>query len=476
MIVNDIYFFDENEALKEAQKRNKVKLTFSEGLQLCYYSGEKIESDLKNLIYLPLESIKNFFLEYSYRFPKELNFNNSVYQHDPHSQKLIVELFDRIYNEIEAVEQQLLLQYSDAVRKYKVDFHQKPWKFFILANKETKTQYYFLRLVEKKIKEHEDVFLLSEKSDTDELIDEMKTSEIYKKLSEYKPHATIFLNYINNQNLNENAINIVMYSSFSSEVINRKYKVRQNDIVFSQNYMMSHYLDQKNITYEQIPFFVDSDEFKNNNLERKEKLIYVFPAYNEGILDSELNKEFLPTLKKYMHTNQLSIDTIEKFADEVGIDFDYIFTDLIPNLYMYEIIDFLTANDLKYDIEIYGAGWEKIEKVKKYYKGAVKDSTHLVELFNGAKWMISHDIYNKYTENVVKAIMCGCSPIYFNAGFDSEGSKKDNLYEIDSLEELKQDLLNNTTSVDRSHQEQFIHKHSITAFVNKILEKIKSKV
>lgn len=69
----DTDFFNALEALNTAKQRNiRLAEDGSVGLQLCYYHGEKLESDLDNLIHVKLERLLEFFVFSRLRLPEVL--------------------------------------------------------------------------------------------------------------------------------------------------------------------------------------------------------------------------------------------------------------------------------------------------------------------------------------------------------------------------------------------------------------------
>lgn len=69
----DTDFFNALEALNTAKQRNvRIADDGSTGLQLCYYHGEKLASDLENLIHVDLDRILEFLVFTRLRLPEEL--------------------------------------------------------------------------------------------------------------------------------------------------------------------------------------------------------------------------------------------------------------------------------------------------------------------------------------------------------------------------------------------------------------------
>ena len=67
----DAYFLDRNFALEIASKKNRVNLGHPtiDGLQICYYDGEPLETALPNLINVKLENLFQYFLFSRTRLP-----------------------------------------------------------------------------------------------------------------------------------------------------------------------------------------------------------------------------------------------------------------------------------------------------------------------------------------------------------------------------------------------------------------------
>ncbi len=72
MKYRDTYFLSSEEALRVASQQNKQNNGY--WLQTCYYEGEKIESDLVNLIHLPLGNLVDDLANGRYRIPEKVEF------------------------------------------------------------------------------------------------------------------------------------------------------------------------------------------------------------------------------------------------------------------------------------------------------------------------------------------------------------------------------------------------------------------
>ena len=70
----DTYFFSAKEALKVAKEQNRSDDENQMNLQLCYYDGEKIQTDLVNLIHSPIVSLVNDLALGTYRIPEVVDF------------------------------------------------------------------------------------------------------------------------------------------------------------------------------------------------------------------------------------------------------------------------------------------------------------------------------------------------------------------------------------------------------------------
>ena len=79
--IEDTYFDTFDEALKVASEQNIFGPY--QNLQICYYDGEKRESEYKNLINLPLSSFVDGLLNLNTRIPtKIISDNQSIVEQE----------------------------------------------------------------------------------------------------------------------------------------------------------------------------------------------------------------------------------------------------------------------------------------------------------------------------------------------------------------------------------------------------------
>ena len=77
----DTYFLNSQEALKTALQNNRAFTSNPtvDGLQICYYDGQKLPNAPLNCINVPLGQIVKYFSITRNRIPQYVNFDNSSY-------------------------------------------------------------------------------------------------------------------------------------------------------------------------------------------------------------------------------------------------------------------------------------------------------------------------------------------------------------------------------------------------------------
>lgn len=183
----DIYFLNPVEALRVATEQNR----WGENnyfLQVCYYDGEKIESDLVNLIHLPIDNLLEGLAYGTLRIPSKIDFEGLELSDEI---KVNVELnFNMSIQQVQMYRNQFNAQYLHKMKNSAPDFSE-PLRFYLSASSSTQVMQYVSKNIADTLQAmgYDVLFELSHG---------MEDTSSLKNMSEFNPHATINVNHLHN--------------------------------------------------------------------------------------------------------------------------------------------------------------------------------------------------------------------------------------------------------------------------------------
>jgi len=419
----DTYFLDAKIALETAKQKNRVARTSAvDGLQICYYAGEKLHKTPKNCIHLPLEEVFTYFQTTMNRFPTIISYDNTPFK--VKEQKLFSRKLAEI---IEAAKMERLYIINDYIRKirlYQPDFS-KPLRIFLPACRETTVMQYAAGNIAKAFKEMGyKAKCYIQKNDMESCCPLGVLKSIYK----FKPHITININHLNNHYIHEDVYNFIWYQDPMNVLLSEeKLPHRQRDTYFIYLNEWKDLLVKKGIEpdaiYPQYSCINKDDFFIDDKVTRENKIVFAGTYYtNEYIqlmlpfINQNINKKLYSLIEDGIDFSSRNISKV-LVADKVNfIDKDilYIQQMYIRNKTIAWIIEI--CHKLNFDLELYGWAGDKHQNknIQKYYKGSLPHS-EMKNLYNSSKYTLLSSGRTINTQRLAESAACGSIPVIFDS-------------------------------------------------------------
>ncbi|MGB5792737.1 hypothetical protein, partial [Poseidonibacter sp.] len=319
MDITDTYFLSANEALKIAQMQNRSRDGYT--LQICYYEGEKIESDLNNLIYLPLENFIPILINSNLRLPSALSFSGLHVTEESKN-----EISNQIINALNLVRERRIAnneKFASEIKNFKLNFND-PLRFHLLAHSATKV----MSKVSFNIKEILDEMGYEVFIDIDHGCNETRN---LAEVAKFQPHVMITINHINNQLINKDAYNFVWIQDFFALEQFKLTQLRKKDYVLSLIPKIDDDLKLLNIDFQRQSFCLNKNIFKlYDNIDREKKIVFIGSAYIENILEVEKYNDILNELNiSFINGVSFSNEYIKQISQKYCLDFKYVEETLI---------------------------------------------------------------------------------------------------------------------------------------------------
>jgi len=411
----DTYFLDSQTALLTANQNNRVNCTILvDGLQICYYAGEKLRAAPKNCIHVPIDKLYKYFGKTKNRLPDDVSYDNTYFTQE--ERKALSNKIINIMNSAIDFRNQLLKKYKKKIKQYKPDFSERPLRVFIPACRETVVMQHTAKSISDAfIKIGYDVHFHTQKNDMQLCC----FVQHVKALAKYKAHITVNINHLNNDMLHKDVYNFVWFQDFMDIVKNpeKKMNLRKRDFIFSLYKDLDYYLDAKNIQYQRQSFCVNKKIFfESKTIKRKNKIVFI--GHFPNLLREEFKKEnrdivnlVYSRLNNKKNTDYSAIKFLTQNLNVSPLD---MYGQLGPVIIKYLAVEWLCQVS-PIEIEIYGNDeWAKHDLFKKFYKGHLQYGDELRKVYNSAKYALipttNYLIMNRLTE----AAACGCIPVVYD--------------------------------------------------------------
>ena len=380
MKYDDIYFLNTKEALRVATEQNISEE--SNNLQICYYEGEKIESDLINLIHLPLDTIVSSLENGILRLPTRVS--SAGFDISLNEWKAMEGGFLNLLEEAKKLRSKRNQNYFIKSRTNNPNFNDK-LRFYISAHSNTRVMQYSSKNIAQTL-EHMgyEVYF--------DLYHGCEDFNCLKNIAEFNPHATININHVQTDFLNENVFSFTwIQDHWATSYLMENPKLRDRDILF---HIIEHYgdmLKRKSIKSFYQPFCINSKIFKlRDEIKRENKIVFIGSSYKDSYDDIENeNKEVICKECYNLYLNNGYIDSKERAKLQAkysikNIDLGHILNYIDRDL----ALEYIVNMDLSYDIEVYGYGWDQNKKLDGYFKGPVEYGENLSKIYNSAKYCL----------------------------------------------------------------------------------------
>ncbi len=435
----DTYFLDAKIALETAKQQNRVTLTTAvDGLQICYYAGEKLHKTPKNCIHLPLEEVFSYFQTTMNRLPQKISYGNTSFQEK--EQKKFSKKLAEIIAAAQRERLNIINGYIRKIRLHRPDFS-KPLRIFLPACRETTVMQYSAENIAKtfkkmgyKVKYH------IQKNDMESCCAMGALKSIYK----FKPHITININHPNNHYIHDDVYNFIWYQDAMNILLtDEKQPHRQRDNYFIYLNDWKDVLVKKGISpeviYPQYSCINKDDFFIDDKVSRENKIVFAGTYYTKEYIQRMLPFINQDISEKLYSLVENGIDFSSKNISKVLLADDITFTDnniiYIQQIYIRnKTIEWITeiCNNLNYDLELYGWAGDIHENknIQKYYKGSLPHS-EIKKLYNSSKYTLLSSGRTINTQRLAESAACGSIPVIFdsrNITLEKETWDKEVLY------------------------------------------------
>ncbi len=459
----DIYFLNAQKALEVASQLNRSEDGYR--LQVCYYEGEKLETNLVNLVHLPIENLVDGLANGIYNLPTVINFDGlelsaSVrYQIESH--------FNLSIHQAKILREQKNYLYAQNFKNAKLDF-KEPLRFYLMGHVQTRV----MRHVAKNIADKLDEMGFSVYF---ELFYGIEDHQCIKNLSLFNPHVCVSINHLNNEHLNQEVYNMIWFQDPMDILYNKsEIQLRERDYIFSLVPMIDERLEAKNVPFERQGFCVNQTIYhQNTSITREKKIVFIGSSYAGTLKNTENEKEAVKKLQAmFVKGETFTQETISALSNDYALDAGHVESRLIP----YVARDFslleLCKMQTKYRIEIYGWGWDKYEQLKPFYKGILAYGQEIADVYSSATYAFAPHQQYTLQQRTFEASACGTIPIVYDCrDISQEESYEDALCYFKSLKDLENIL---TADVREKNFNRLLQNNTYESFVKKILSKIKS--
>lgn len=456
--IQDIYYDNFSQALEIAKEQN-INSFYSQ-LQICYYDGEmEIESEYKNLIYLPHHNIVERLLLLNTRIPTKIISSKKV----------------EIENELRQLEQEKGIRFEKLKqlnKDIKLDFDE-PLRVLISSTYGSLVVTDIYKML-KETFEHNGYEVYFDINDNITLMDDFR---IANAISNFKPHLVVSINRLRNHLM---ADDMFCFTWFQDETLclydSSTILCRERDYFFYLEDGMKNALLAKKIPLEKLfyqtlalnnKFFYLKEGFTREN-----KIVFIGSNYFEltnsvfaeyknkhniidelliGFNDNTMTREMLEELAiKYKERNEIrSLEHLTAF--------------IYGALVRLETVKWICTQSI-IPVEVYGSGWGNVKEVQPFYKGVLDYGVDIADVYNQVKYCLVANPQVYYQQRTFESSACGAIPIvYGSKTMTEEFHHQDNVLLFHDKESLYECLRKEPKEspfkiVENSNYNDFINK------------------
>lgn len=488
----DTYFLDAKTALKVALQANEVN-TSSEnvkGLQVCYYEAEQPLKDApQNCIFVPLDNVYNYFVTTKNRFPNEVNFDNTQFSQD--ERELLNTSIHQILYKSRVERAELIDILMKQVKELKPDFSDKKLRVFVPACRETTVIKNISENIAKTFeKMGYDVCFFIQDNAMQGCIDILP---YIHTLHEFNPHIIVNINHLNNEYLNDEVFNFVWFQDSMPIVVNDEpIHLRKRDYIYALIPGIKYALINKGVTDCKLQSFcIDQTIYKKyKEVKRKKKVVFIGGAYrhnispylnahsdkNESFNEERINEVIEYVLHEYKNNGRFDHLFVQNMAKKFLINPKFIHSYVIPLVIRdYTLLELVKMN-IKYEIEIYGWGWENYPKLKPYFKGVLSYGEEISKIYNSAEYAIIAHPHYLIQQRTLESAASGCIPVVYDCRYShivKEPYYEESLVFFKNLQELN-DILNEERVL--TDLNSLVQDHSYEEFINSIISNVENEL
>lgn len=475
--IQDTYFIDSSVALETANQNNKFYVNgIVETTQICYYDGPKIENAPYNCINVPFDNITSYFSCTKHRIPNIVDPKNGNFTTKEEFNLFIKILNKEITTAVEKKEKQII-KINNKIKKLEPDFNDKVLRVYVYGCRTSIVMKSVAENIANSFKNIGCNVLFDTQLNDLESCDSLNQK---KNVLKFNPHIIFNINHIYNEYLNDNVFNFIWFQDLMPILENNeKITLRQRDVVFSLISVFDSYLENKGIEYKRQSFCFNKKSFKIlNEVKREKKIVFIGSSYYKTIERFNIPDSFLNHLKKLFLKGILFDDDLLN-----RISTKYSFNEQSKKILKEKVIPFIIRDssvrllcslDTKYDIEIYGFGWDIYDDVKKYFKGNLSYGEELVKVYNSSTYAFCPHSEYLLQQRVFEAAACGAIPVLYDIRkLKPEGNYDESFEYFKDEKSLKRILIKNPKKKDFF---RLLSENRYELFINKMINIVKNDI
>lgn len=456
--IEDTYFDSFSKALEVAKEQN-VNSFYSQ-LQICYYDGNKeIETEYKNLIYLPSNEIVEKLFLLNTRLPTKILSPKKV----------------QIQKELELFQKEKNIRFDnlkESIKDIKLNFDE-PLRVLISSTYGSLVVTDVYKMLQETF-EYNGYKVYFDINDNITIMDDFR---IATSVYNFKPHLTIAINRIRNHLVSDD---MFCFTWFQDETLclfdDSKILCRERDYFFYLEDGMKKALLDKNVPLEKLfyqtlalnnKYFYLKDQFTREN-----KVLFIGSNYFE--LNNSVFKEYkdkhniINELLTGFNKNTMTRDILDELAlkykatNEIR-SLEHLSVFIYGALVRLETVKWICTQS-EIPVEVYGSGWENVDEVKPFYKGVLKYGSDIADAYHKAKYCLVANPQVYYQQRTFESSACGAIPIvYESKTMTEEFHHRDNVLLFHDKQSLyncigKEPIESPFKIVENSNYNDFIEK------------------
>ena len=462
----DTYFFNYEKAYLVAKQQNKMNDGYR--LQICYYDGEYKDSDLVNLVHLPIDNLAENLARGQLRFPSFIDFSNTDFSVEV--QDIILEGFKENLQIAENLRTKFCQLSLYEAKELSPNF-EEPLRFYLEANTNTQVMQHVAKNIADTLKRNGYTVFLK-------FYYGMEDPRSKKDFVEFNPHVTININHLRNMYLNEKVFNFVWFQDAMPCLIdNSTLLLREKDYIYSLVNTLDIFLKRKGIDFSRQSFCINTNIFYENiNIKRDKKIIFIGSSYSHMIPSDSNTKLLVDSVVELFNKGEsFTPDIVDQLSEEFNINKDLIRTKIIP----YVIRDFsvllLCQLNTSYTVEIYGHGWEHYESIKPFYHGVLEYGKSLADIYNTATFVFAPHQNYILQQRTLEGAACGAIPILYDCrSVSDEKTYEESICYFKTKNDLEKILLD--PKFLKKDLKDLVTNNSYESFTKKILNIVEGKI
>ncbi len=412
----DTYFFDSKIAKKTAKQHNYLGDSKTK-IQICYHPDLLTK---ENLIGVPIDNIKQYFLTTKYRFPTHIDFTNSTYANNDEEQEKVVNIFYTLFQEIQNEKNQYTLQLVDKYNNLKI---KQGTSIGFIASKTQPHIVQYFKSLQKGLKNRFKTSFLTQQTAKDNMIlEDISIDDVYKFIIKNKPNYLFFYNefYPDFNHKDIKFVYIIDSFKICEKILEYRFtsnKINDNIIFFTTSHYYNKILNIKKIKATLLPSYFLQEYTKKIVYKKKKYDVLLVASYQDMDKYYIFNKMF-KKIDKYLINNilymKILISYISKAKYPIKKDWE-----LNILLQQYCILKHIVKHT-SLNLNILGSNWDKITKKHKI----IKFNKNIEKLYQKTKYVITVS-YKMDTNAILSVLQNGAIPVIYDLRADDKFYKKE---------------------------------------------------